>query len=99
MGSKVPFCQTPVGLSTCSMFGRALHRAGSPPPQEQVLRPTGVWHFRKWNLYGQSPNYASRFHRIWRKDNIDFEEWNSQAHRKFPGSGCGTHTMELIAAS
>ena len=33
-GSKIPFCRTPVGFSTFSMFGRDLHkqpRVGSPP--------------------------------------------------------------------
>ena len=42
---KIPSCQTPVGLGTCSMSGRALHRqprVGSPQPQEEVLRPAGV---------------------------------------------------------
>ena len=51
--SKIPFCQTPVGLSTWSMFERALHRqpgVGSSQPQEQVLRLAGVWHLHKWNL-------------------------------------------------
>ena len=46
---KIPFCQTPVGLSTCSMFGRALHRqprVGSPQPQEKVQRPAGVRHIQ-----------------------------------------------------
>ena len=45
ISSKIPLCQTPVGLSTSSMFGGALHRqprVGSPQPQEQVLRPAGV---------------------------------------------------------
>ena len=52
--SKVPFRQTPAGLSTLSMFGRALHRqlrVGSPQTQEQVLRPAGVRHICKRNLY------------------------------------------------
>ena len=36
IGSKISSCQTPVGLSTCSRFGRALRRrprVGSPQPQ------------------------------------------------------------------
>ena len=38
--SEIPVCQTPLGLSTCSVFGRALHRQprlGSPQPQGKVL--------------------------------------------------------------
>ena len=50
---KIPSCQTPVGLGTFSMSGRALHRqpgVGSLQPQEKVPRPAGVRHLYTWNL-------------------------------------------------
>ena len=52
ISSKIPLCQTPVGLGTFSMFERASHRqprVGSPQPQEKVLRPAGVRHLYKCN--------------------------------------------------
>ena len=36
--------------------------------------------------YGRSPYSDSGFQRVWLKQNLDFEGWNSQAHRAFPGS-------------
>ena len=59
--SEIPYCQTPVGLSTCSMFGRALHRqprVGSPQPQEKVPRPARMRHLFEWSLYSL-PTYCS----------------------------------------
>ena len=47
-----PFARHLLVLGTCSTAGRALRRqprVGSPQPQEQVLRPAGVWHLYKWN--------------------------------------------------
>ena len=52
VSSKILFAQTPVGLSTCSMCGRALlrqPRVGSHQHREQVLRPPGVRHLYKWS--------------------------------------------------
>ena len=52
--SKIPFCQTPVGLSTSSMSGRALHRrprVGSPQPHKKVPRPAGLRHFYRWDVF------------------------------------------------
>ena len=48
ISSRMPSCQTPVGLSSCSVLGRALHRqprVGSPQSQKQILRATGLRHF------------------------------------------------------
>ena len=64
--SETPFCQTPVGLSTCSMFGRALPRqprVGSPQPLRRcyavglfsALHQTGTACMGFWSPIGDSP--------------------------------------------
>ena len=70
ISSESPFCQTWVGLSTRSMFGRALHgqpRVVSPQHQEQAGGPTGVWHLYKWKFESRP---TARSHNI---DSLNFK--------------------------